>query len=213
MKQQRKQQRFELSTNGYEFTRTGLIVSGEPSKDDWELMGECLSAIDEARQWAIGDWLLSGKRHYGDGLYKQAALVTGLEEQTLRTYASVASSVELLIRINNLTYQHHREIASLKPIVEDGDGCLLLGEEPDIETMRNMLANAERGDWTVADLRAKVKKYKEDQRERIRLANEPEKYSVVYADPPWQYTSGDQHTTEEQETAGTAIHWWGERVQ
>lgn len=26
------------------------------------------------------------------------------------------------------------------------------------------------------------------------------KYRVIYADPPWKYTSGDQHSTEEQET-------------
>ena len=30
-------------------------------------------------------------------------------------------------------------------------------------------------------------------------ANEPEKYAVIYADPPWQYTSGDQHGNEEQD--------------
>jgi len=28
---------------------------------------------------ALGDWLCDGKRHYGDGLYKKAAKITGLK--------------------------------------------------------------------------------------------------------------------------------------
>ena len=35
----------------------------------------------------------------------------------------------------------------------------------------------------------------------MNVANPPEgKYRVFYADPPWKYTSGDQHATEEQNT-------------
>jgi N6-adenosine-specific RNA methylase IME4 len=193
-------ERLELSTNGYEFTRTGLKITGETTQDDWETLGEGLKAIDEARQWAIGDWLVDGKRHYGDGLYKRAAEITGSTEDTLRTYSSMAGKFELCSREHNLSFKHHETVASLKPTIENDDGTLALGDDPDHEKMANFLANADSNRWTVADLRAKVKKYKDDQRERIRLANEPEKYSVIYADPPWQYTSGDQHGTEEQDT-------------
>jgi len=40
-----------------------------------------------------------------------------------------AAAVELSTRINNLSFRHHREVASIKPIVEQADGTLALGEE------------------------------------------------------------------------------------
>ena len=44
-------------------------------------------------------------------------------------------------------------------------------------------------------------KQKKDRAAELGTASIPEgKYRIFYADPPWQYTSGDQHTTEEQET-------------
>jgi hypothetical protein len=69
----------------------------------------------------------------GDRLYERAAGVLGLEEQTLRLYRSQSETLPLLIRINNLTWNHHREVASLKTIAElapklrPGGGRNLLG--------------------------------------------------------------------------------------
>ncbi len=48
--------------------------------------------------------------------------ITGLAEQTLRLHASMAGQFELLTRINNLSYQHHREVASIKLIATDEGG-------------------------------------------------------------------------------------------
>ncbi len=200
------QQRLELTTNTYKFTRTGIVITGKSSQADWELMGEGLRAVDEARQWAIGDWLCDGKRHYGDGLYRKAAKLTGLNSNTLEQFASMSSRFENLCRHKDLSYEHHKQPASIKPIVEREDGTLALGDDPDHEKIAEFLqlAAPSNGDkkprLSVSELRAKVRDYKEWQREKIRLANEPEKYAVIYADPPWQYTSGDQHSTEEQDT-------------
>ena len=36
----------------------------------------------------------------------------------------MAAQFELLTRINNLSYQHHREVASIKLIATDDDGKL-----------------------------------------------------------------------------------------
>ncbi|MBM4076211.1 MAG: hypothetical protein FJ267_11280 [Planctomycetes bacterium] len=103
----------ELSFGGpYQFTRSGLVVSGDSSHEQWEKCGEGLKAVDEARQWAIGDWLNDGKRHYGDGLYKRAAEITGLTEDSLRGFASMASRFELCLRKHNLSFQHHKEVQS-----------------------------------------------------------------------------------------------------
>jgi N6-adenosine-specific RNA methylase IME4 len=194
------QKRLELTTPSYTFTRVGLIVTGETSEGDWQLMGEGLKAVDEARQWAIGDWLCDGKRHYGDGLYKKAAEATGLEVRYMENLKQIADQFEITHRCVDLSWAHHRETVSIKPIVELDDGTLALGTEPDHDKIAEFLADAVKHNWSVADLRGKVREYKEWQREKIRLANEPDKFSVIYADPPWQYNSGDQHGTEEQDT-------------
>jgi len=97
-----------LKTKCYLTTQVGTQVIRQSTKVEWEAYGEILRKVDEAKQWAIGDWLVDGKRHYGDGLYKRAAEITGLAEQTLRLHASMATQFEMLMRINNLSYQHHR---------------------------------------------------------------------------------------------------------
>lgn len=190
----------QLSSGPYRPTVIGLELTGESSEADWKQLGQQLRQLDEAKQWMIGDWLVDGKRHYGDGLYQRAAGLLGYDEGTLRKCSSLAGQFELCRRRHNLTWGHHYEVASIKPIVEGADGKLKLGDEPDREKIAEMLKMAEKEGLSVAALREKVREYKEWQREHIRLANEPEKYAVIYADPPWLYTSGDQHTDESQET-------------
>lgn len=189
-----------VNKSPYQLTETGLVVEGETTQKQWTELGQALSRLDEARQWAIGDWLNDGKRHYGDGLYKQAAELTGMQTNTLERYASLSNTMETFIRIKDLTWSHHQEVASLKLIATADDGKLYLSDEPDKEKMQELLAEAVKKGWSVVDLRAEVRDYKEWQRQQIAAANEPEKYAVIYADPPWQYNSGDQHSTEEQET-------------
>lgn len=189
-----------LKTKCYLTTQVGTQVIRASTKPEWETYGEILRRVDEAKQWAIGDWLVDGKQHYGDGLYKRAAEITGQDETTLRTFASIAGRFELLLRNNKLTYNHHKEVASIKLIGTDAKGKLFLADEPDSGKIAELLADAEKAGWSVVELRNEVKAYKEWQRQHIAAANEPEKYAVIYADPPWQYTSGDQHSNEQQET-------------
>lgn len=193
-------QKLELSGGPYTLTPCGLAVSGKSTQKQWDTLMDGLRRVDEARQWAIGDALCDGKRHYGDGLYKRAAEITGLNDGTLRKFASLSSQFELFRRRHNLTWAHHTEVASIKMIGTDKDGKLFLSDEPDSEKIAELLADAEKRGWPVVGLREEVRAYKEWQRQHIAAANEPEKYAVIYADPPWQYNSGDQHTTEEQET-------------
>lgn len=189
-----------LSTGAYRPTQVGLEVTGTATQSEWEDFGSKLKLLDEFKQWAIGDWLVDGKRHYGDKLYERAAALLGCDENTLRQYKSMAERFELLVRTNNLSWRHHYEVASIKTVDEPPDGKLKLSDEPDTQKQLDFLAIAERERLSVRELRLRVEAYKEQQREYIRLANEPEKYVVIYADPPWKYTSGDQHTDETQET-------------
>lgn len=189
-----------LRTKCYLTTQVGTQIVRKSTQAEWQNYGEILRRIDEAKQWAIGDWLVDGKRHYGDGLYKQAAEITGQSGDSLRGYASMAGRFELCLRRHNLTYGHHKEVQGVKFIGEKKDEKLFLSDETDHDKIAEFLDDAEKNEWTVVGLRAKVREYKEWQRAHIAAANEPDKFVVIYADPPWQYTSGDQHSDEEQET-------------
>jgi N6-adenosine-specific RNA methylase IME4 len=144
--------------------------------------------------------LADGKRHHGDGLYEKAAAILGVDESSLRVYHSISGRFQLLLRNNNLTWNHHKEVASIKKLAKDIEGKLAVSDEPDRDKMEELLAKAEKEKLSVRELRDLVRRHKEWQQEQIKLANQPEKYDVIYADPPWEYTSGDQHTDEAQET-------------
>jgi len=188
-----------LKTTCYLTTQVGTQVTRKSTKDEWEYYGDILRRIEEAKQWAIGDWLVDGKQHYGDGLYKRAAEITGLDEGTLRNFTSISSSFELSLRNDKLRWYHHKEVASIK-LTATNDDTLYLSGEADRDVISDLLTQAEQKGWSVVQLRDKVRSHKEWQRSHIAAANEPEKYPVIYADPPWQYASGDQHGDEEQGT-------------
>jgi hypothetical protein len=128
------------------------------------------------QQWAIGDWLVDGKRHYGDGLYKRAASILGYQEQSMKQFKILADSFGLKFRRLNLSWAHHQEVASLKIIKEESGGKLYLSDETDYEKVVEMLTAAEKDSQSVRDLREVVRLHKEAQQRQIQLANAPEKY-------------------------------------
>jgi len=188
----------QLRTGPYRTTFVGTEIIRQSTKEEWQNYGEILKRVDEAKQWAIGDWLCDGKRHYGDGLYKEAEKVLGYDQAKLRQLKSLADNFELLRRRNNVSWSHHYEVAPLKRITENKNGKLELSDKPDKEKMQELLKKAEKEGLSVRELRELVERYKYQQREKIRLANEPEKYPVIYADPPWQFDNSGLGGSAEQ---------------
>jgi hypothetical protein len=68
--------------------------------------------VADASAWWIGDWLLFGQSEYGNR-YKHAIAATGLDYQTLRNYAWVASRFDPARRRDTLSFGHHAEVAAL----------------------------------------------------------------------------------------------------
>jgi len=91
----------DLQRGPYRTTYVGMEVTRKSTKKEWKDYGTALQKIDEVRQWAIGDWLADGKRHYGDGLYKKAAEIMGVDNNYLRQMKSLSERFELLNRFNN----------------------------------------------------------------------------------------------------------------
>ena len=179
----------QLQIGPYRTTYVGTEILRESTSEEWQVYGEILRRVDEVKQWAIGDWLVDGKRHYGDKLYEKAALILNVEKNILEHYKSQSERFELCLRKQNLSWSHHKEVASLKPVIENKKtGKLKLSnKETDHKKITEMLLNAEKEELSVRDLRNKVSAYKRRQDSEIRLANEPEKYDIILADPAWQY--------------------------
>lgn len=177
----------QLQGGPYRTTFVGMEIVRESTPQEWETYGEILRRIDEAKQWAIGDWLVDGKKHYGDKLYERAAGILGIEKNTCEQYKSLAERIPFCSRLQGLTFEHHRQVASIKIVAEQLDGKLKLSEETDYEKIGELLDRAEKEKLSVRALREIVAEHKHRQQEEIRLANEPEKFSVIYADPPWEY--------------------------
>lgn len=86
--------------------------------DEWAGVGERIARISSGTAWALGEWLLFGERRFG-ARYRTAVEATDLDYQTLRNYAWVARSVDAGRRREELSFQHHAEVAGLSAPEQD----------------------------------------------------------------------------------------------
>lgn len=117
---------------------------------------------------------MDGKRHYGDGLYREAEKLLRVGQSQLKTLKSTSIHIELCLRKHELSWSHHYEVVSLKQI-EEKSGKLQLSTKPDQDKMQEFLAKAEKNGWSVRELRDQVKTYRTHQEQGIELANEAER--------------------------------------
>jgi hypothetical protein len=99
-------------------TRIGLRLSGTLSYDNWQRTGSQISKLADLSSWCLGDWLAYGECQY-TSRYRRAVEIVGLNYQTLRNYAWVARRFDLSRRRDNLSFQHHMEVAKLPPAEQD----------------------------------------------------------------------------------------------
>ncbi len=92
----------------------GLHLPENMPLADWRRMGERLRDTQQSLMWWVGDWLRFGERKHGV-TYADAAELTGYKEGSLRTAVWMAGQFDLSMRIDKLTWHHHRHAASLSP--------------------------------------------------------------------------------------------------
>jgi len=164
----------------FELQKTGLLVTGKPTIDEWIEAGEKLKLVEGSIQWWLGDWLNYGESAYGE-MYSQALDATDYEYGSLRNAKYVANRIEMSRRRDNLSFSHHQEVAPLE-----------LNEQ-------NMFLNrAEKEHWSQKDLRNAIK----EEKQKDIIALPIGEFRVIYADPPWQYsnTGFDQSASQKYST-------------
>lgn len=98
--------------------QSALYIEQGLAYADWVRLGRQVAIMADSAAWWIGDWLNFGRQSYGRR-YKQAVAETGLDYQTLRNYAWVASRFPVSRRRDMLSFGHYAELASLSAEQQD----------------------------------------------------------------------------------------------
>jgi len=151
-----------------ELSTTNLTFKRDVSKEEWMDVFKALKQVEGCVQFWIGDCLAYRQQKWG--MYDDIAEETGYDKQALRDIKYVAQNVESSRRNDNLSFTHHREVASLPP-----------------EKQELFLNMAVEDKLSVRDLRNKIKKEKRNDEARHQSELPKQKFQVIYADPPWSY--------------------------
>jgi hypothetical protein len=80
----------------------------------WKKKGEALAKAKSGNQWKIAEWMRDGVEGFKRKVaYAEAAEITGMKVETLRTFFSVAKNIKASTRVDGLSFGHHRLVAGL----------------------------------------------------------------------------------------------------
>jgi hypothetical protein len=99
-------------------TAVAWLAHARLTLDEWQGYGSRLGTVSKSTNWWLGDWVRFGQRQY-DQRYREAAQVTGYDEQTLMNFAYVAGRYDVSRRRERLSWSHHAELAALDPATQD----------------------------------------------------------------------------------------------
>lgn len=102
-----------IQTKNVNLTPVGLTVLGDISFEEWIDLMQTLVRLETAFQFAIGDALVFGEARFGEK-YSQAMEATGLSYQSLANMVWVAKHVPIQNRVSDLSWTHHRVVASVE---------------------------------------------------------------------------------------------------
>lgn len=108
-------ERMPTENSSYQISPLGIQFDGNISHEEWVQLGQRLGKAGRSIGFLIGDWLNygNGKGDWGD-TYTEAMRITGLENKTLRNFASVSRKIQLSLRKDNLAFEVHSKIAPIK---------------------------------------------------------------------------------------------------
>ncbi len=147
------------------FEKNKLTLADDITIDQWKELGQSLKQVEGSVQFWIGDWLLYGEQNYGE-MYKKALEDLEYEYETLRNIKYIAANVKMSLRNDNLTFNHHKEVAKLEP-----------------DKQKEFLDKAVEEKLSVRDLRRAIVKV--DIQAKAVLPSG--KFRIIYADPPWKF--------------------------
>jgi N6-adenosine-specific RNA methylase IME4 len=146
------------------FKPTGLVLPEGTTFQEWLKLGEFLRAVEGRVMWWIGDWWRFGEKRHKWGTGEALAAQAGLNYQSCLNAGWVAGRIEFSRRLENLSWNHHQEVADLTPAEQD-----------------RWLRLATTQKWGVHELRRQIKIPG-----ALPVPDPPEgEYRCIVVDPPW----------------------------
>lgn len=102
-----------LTVGRFRLTSVGIELPDEISEEEADQLGNFLVQVDDSRQWWLGDWANSyipadaNNNQIGE-IYAGLAERFDIESNTLKNYAYVCRHIPSSIRIDDLSFTHHR---------------------------------------------------------------------------------------------------------
>lgn len=118
----------------------GVELPENTTQEEYAALGHVLLQLQSSTQWLIGDWLAFGEDREWGKTYADVAQHFGYEIETLYTYASVCRAVQTSMRVEVLSFAHHRAVVSLP-----------------LEQQREWLQKAIDHKWSSKQLRAEMR--------------------------------------------------------
>lgn len=140
----------EVQVGSFTLTPTHLVLPEQYSEDELKQVGQVLFQLEGSLQWLIGDWLLSIEP-YTWGKLDDIADYFGRKVKTLYDYKYVARNVQISVRTEILSFQHHALVASLSPDEQAKYLRLAAAGDPDLDDPQRRIP------WSVARLRSEIK--------------------------------------------------------
>lgn len=100
----------ELATDIGETTAVSWSAPAAMDYNQWESIGKTLQQLGRSLNFWLGDWLVQGEIRFGEQ-YAQAIEMTGLAQETLSKYKSVAERLPAGVRRADLTWTSHFAVA------------------------------------------------------------------------------------------------------
>lgn len=105
----------EVSTETFHANELGLIIEGTPTVEEWTEYGLKLRRVETSLNWIIGDYLVYGEFKYGE---KYSQILDESMMNSWKVYHWVSKHVLPERRVKELSWTHHRLIASLPPVYQ-----------------------------------------------------------------------------------------------
>lgn len=99
---------------GMKYGEAGLDNYQAKNWSEWQKDGYTVSALLSFAAWYVADWFLQGERQFGEKAYSQVDS-TGLSNERIQTLLWVASRFPKEKRQPGLSFEAHRELASIDP--------------------------------------------------------------------------------------------------
>ena len=126
---------------GCKTTSTSIEPPMGMGYEDWRIVLLRVRQLGDAFRWWYGQLVLFGEAHYGE-IAAQAVSETGLDEETIMRYRTVAERIDERIRIRELSWSHHREVAYTPNLT--------------MEDRQEWLVRAYKNAWTVRELKEEL---------------------------------------------------------